>query len=110
MEVMITLSHRHQSGEHMISRRPAVIKWLLANPMCKTVHTKRSLLYETSPHNPRIHKPTPPVSPAQARNQHREPPRREQQELAIMLVLEDDNRIAIQIRDISTPFDLGVIV
>lgn len=110
VEVVIPLSHCHECGEHMVPGCSAVIKWLLADPMRKTVHTERGLLDEARPHDAGIYKATPPVSPAQARNQHRESPCREQQELAVVLVLEDNNGVAVKIGDISAALDLGVVV
>lgn len=110
MEVMVSLSHRHKRGENMIPRRPAIIKRLLPNPMRERIHTKRRLLDKACADYSSIHKPTPPIAPTQPSNKHGKHPRREQQTLAVILMLPHHDRIAVKITHIRSPLHLWVRV
>jgi hypothetical protein len=110
VKVVVSFAHSHQSGQHVIPWRSPVVEWLLADPVRETVHTKGSLLYEARPDDARIHKATPPVSPAQTCYHRREDPGSKEKHFSIVPVLKHNDRVAVQIGDVRTTFDFRVVV
>jgi hypothetical protein len=110
MEIVIPFTHRHQRRKHVISRRPPVVKRLLADPMRERIHTECSLLDETRSYDTSINQAAPPIAPSNTSKEHWEYPRRKYQALAVVLVLSHDDGITVEIADVRASFDFGVVV
>jgi hypothetical protein len=74
VKVMVSFAKGNESGNKMVSRRPSVIKRLLAQPMRKRVDAERGLLNKARTHYPSVHESSPPIAPAQTGDTHGEEP------------------------------------
>lgn len=97
VEVVVALTKRHQRGEDMVTRRVAVIKWLVAQPMGKRVDTEGGLLNEEDAEDASVDEATEEVVEGEATKDGGKDQAHEDDDFEIMTVLPDDNRIFVQV-------------
>lgn len=68
MEVVVTFTESDKSSDDVVTRRVAVVKWLVTKPVSQRVDAKGCLLDEEDSKNSSIDESTPPISPAEAGN------------------------------------------
>jgi hypothetical protein len=107
---MIPFTHSNQRSQDMVARRPSVVKRLFADPVGQRVHAERSLLDEARAYNARIHQSAPPIAPSQASNKHRKHPSREEETFAVILMLPNNNSVAIKIAHVRPPLNLRIAI
>jgi hypothetical protein len=110
VEVVVSFAHGDQRSKHMVARRSPVIERLFSDPMCQTVHTEGCLLHEACADNACVHQAAPPVAPTQACDERGEQPCGEEEALAVVLVLPDDDPVGVEIGHVGAAFDLGIVV
>lgn len=110
VEVVISLAQSDECSDDMVAGAVAVVEGLLAEPVSQRVDTESSLLDDEDAENGGIDEATPPVAPAEAGHQSREDQSHEKNDLDEVGVLEDDNRILVEIGDIGTAGTLGVLL
>lgn len=110
MKVVISLSQRCQRRNPVVARTIFVIKWLLTNPMGQAVDAKSCLLDEKDAANACIHKTTNPIVPEQAGDERGKHDAHEERALDVMAVLEDDNGVFVEVRNVGAANAFGVLV
>lgn len=63
VEIVIALTERDESGDDVVTRGVAVIKWLISEPMSKGIDTESSLLHEKYAQDSSVDEATEPVTP-----------------------------------------------
>ena len=94
----------------MVTRRVAVIEWLVAEPVGQRVDAESGLLNEEDAENPGVDEATEPITPKETRNERREDETHEKNDLEVVLVLPDDNWIFIEVGDVGTADSLWVLL
>ena len=110
VEVVVTLSECDESCDNVITRRVAVIEWLITEPMCQRVDTEGSLLNDENSENSRVDESSPPISPSEAGNQRRENHAHEDNALDVVSVLPDNDGIIVEVGDVGTADSLWVLL
>lgn len=110
VEVVVTFTHRDQSSEDVVTRRVAVIEGLISQIMGQGVHAEGRLLNEEDSKDTSIDETTPPVSPAKSTDQSWENQTHEDDDLEVVLVLPDDDRVFVEISDVGAANSLGVLL
>lgn len=110
VEVVVALAEGDQGGDDVVTRRVAVVEWLVAEPVSKRVDTKGSLLNEEDAQNTGIDESTDEVTPAETSNQRREDETCKDDDLEVVLVLPDDNGVVVEIGDVGTSNALRVLL
>lgn len=64
VEIVVTFSEGYESREDVVTRRVAVVEWLVAKPVCKRVDAESGLLDEEDSENTAVDEPAEPVTPA----------------------------------------------
>ena len=64
VEVVVSFAKCDESGDDVISRRVAVVEWLVTEPMCEGVDTECGLLDEEDAENACVDEAAEPVTPA----------------------------------------------
>lgn len=78
--------------------------------MGKRVDTEGGLLDEQKSENASIHQTTLPITPTQASDDHWEYHTEEQNDLSVVSVLPDNDRVFVQVRDLRSAFVLRVLI
>jgi len=72
VEVVVTLAKSHESSDHVITGRVAVVEGLVAEPMGKRVDAEGGLLHEEDAEDTSVDEPALPVIPEQTGDSRRE--------------------------------------
>lgn len=110
VEVVVTLAKGDQCSDDMITRAVAVVEGLLTEPVGKRVDAEGGLLDDENTEDSSVDETTPPVTPAETGDQSRESQGHEENNLNEVGVLEDDDRVLVEIGDIGTAGTLGVLL
>lgn len=110
VKVVVALTEGDESGDDMITRRVAVIERLITEPVSKRVDAEGSLLDEEDAEDTSVDESTLPVIPEETSNSRREDQTHEDDNLDVVLVLPDDDRVLVQIGDIGAANALGVLL
>lgn len=110
MEVVIALTKCDQRSDDMIPRRVAVIEWLVSEPVSQGIDAESGLLDEEDAEDARVDEATQPISPTQPCNDRGKDETHEDDDLQVILVLPDNDRIFIQVGDIGTSNPLWVLL
>ena len=102
MEVVVTLAESDKSSNNVVTRRVAVVKWLVTEPMCQRVDTERGLLNEEDPQNSSVDESTHPVTPSKAGNKAWEDHTHEDNGLDVVAMLPDNDGVIVQVGDVGT--------
>lgn len=78
--------------------------------MGERVHTEGGLLHEEDTQNTGVHEATVPVTPAESGNQHGHDETHEEDDLEVVAVLPDNNRVFVEITDVGAANTLGVLL
>lgn len=97
VEVMISLAKSHQCGKDMVTRRVAVIKGLVTQPMGKGVDTEGGLLNEEDAEDASVYEATEEVVEGKATKDGGKDQAHEDDDLEVMTVLPDDDGIFVQV-------------
>ena len=110
VEVVVTLAESDESGDNMVTRRVAVVEWLVTKPMGQRVDAEGGLLDEEDSENSSVDESTLPVSPSKTSDKAREDHAHEYESLDIVAMLPNNNWIIIQIRNVRSPNALWVLL
>lgn len=110
VEIVVSFAESDKSSDDVISRRVAVIKWLVAEPMGQGVHAEGSLLDEEYTEDTSVDKSTDPVTPSETSNKRWEDQPHEDNNPEIMLVLPNNNRILVQVGDVCSTDSFRVLL
>lgn len=110
VEVVVTLSKGDQSGDHVITRRIAVVEWLVTEPMGQRVDAEGGLLDEEDSQNTSVDESSHPITPAKTGNEAREDHTHEDDDLDVIAMLPDNDRIIVQVGDVRTANALWVLL
>ena len=107
---MVAFSQSDESSDNVITRRIAVIEWLVAEPVGQRVDAEGCLLNEEDSKDSCVDEPTHPITPSKTSDQAREDHSHEYNGFDIVAVLPNDNRVIVQIGDIGTTNALWVLL
>jgi hypothetical protein len=107
---MVTLSESDESGNNVITRRVAIVEWLVTEPVSKGVDAEGGLLNEEDSKDSSVDESSHPVTPSKTSNKAREDHSHEDDGLDVVSVLPDDDGVIVQIRDIGTTNTLWVLL
>ena len=110
MEVVVTFTERDKSSYDVVARRITVIEWLFTEPVSERVDAESGLLNEEDAEDATVDKSTPPITPSEASDKHREDQTHEEHDLEVVLVLPDNDRVFIEIRDIGPANSFRVLL
>ena len=94
----------------MVSRRVAVVKWLVTEPVSQAVDAEGGLLDEEDSEDASIDKATHPVTPAESGDEHGKSETHEENDLQVVSMLPDNNWILVEIADIGAANTLWVLL
>lgn len=107
---MVTLSESDKSSDNVVTRRVAVIEWLVTEPVGQRVDTEGGLLDEEDSEDTSVDESSHPVTPSETGNEAREDHAHEDDGLDIVAVLPDDNRVIVQVGDVGAANSLWVLL
>lgn len=110
MEVVIALAESDQGSDDVITRRIAVIEWLVPEPVSQRVDAKGGLLDEEYAEDTSVDEATNPVTPCETSDDSGQDETHEDDDLEVVLVLPDDHRIFVEVRDVRTSYSLWVLL
>ena len=110
VEVVVAFAEGGKGSDHVITGGVAVIKGLLAQPVGKGVDTEGGLLDEEDAQDASVDEATPPVTPSETGNQHGDTQAHGEHDLDVVAVLPDDDRVFVEVGDISAANALGVLL
>lgn len=110
MEVVVAFAKRDQCSDHMVTRRIAVVKGLISQPMGERVDAKGSLLDEEDPKDATVNEATQPIAPSKAADKGGEDKAHEEDDLEVVTVLPNHNGILIKIGNVGTADALGILL
>lgn len=110
VEVVVTLAEGDESSDDVIPGAVAVVEGLVSEPVGKRVDAEGSLLDEEDAENAGVDVSAPPVSPSKTSDQSGEDQAHEENNFEVVLVLPDDDRVLVQIRDVGAANTLGVLL
>ena len=97
VEIVVALTKCHQCGEDMVTRRVAVIKRLVTEPMSKGVDTEGGLLNEEDAEDASVDEATEEVVEGKATKDGGKDQAHEDDDFEVMTVLPDDYGIFVQV-------------
>lgn len=110
VEVVVSLTKSHESGDDVVSGRVAVVEGLVAEPVGQGVDAEGGLLDEADSENAGVDVSADPVTPAEAADESGHDEGHDDGTLDEVLVLPYDNGVVVQVRDIGTANSLGVLL
>lgn len=110
VEVVVALTKSDKSSDDVITRRVAVVKGLVAEPVSQRVDAEGGLLDEEDAEDTSVDESTEPVAPAETSDERREDKAHEEDDLEVVAVLPDDDLVLIQVGDVGTANTLGVLL
>lgn len=108
VEVVVALSKGDQGGKSVVSGSSSVVEGLLSNPVGKGVDTESHLLHKGVSHDTGVDKTSLPVAPAKATDEGGQNNGHEDENVNVVLVLESDNPVVVEVRNVSSALVLGV--
>lgn len=94
----------------MVTGGVPVVEWLIAQPMSKGVDAKCSLLHKEDAQDAGVDKSSKIISPSKTCNEAWEYHTHKSKHFKVMSMLPDDNRVFIEIRNISPPNSFWVLL
>ena len=107
---MVTLTEGDKGSDDVITRRVAVVEWLVAEPVSQGVDAEGGLLNEENSEDTSIDKSAHPVSPSKTSDQAREYHSHEDHGLDVVAMLPDNDWVIVQVGDIGTANSLWVLL
>jgi len=97
VEVVVTLSESDESSNDVVTRRVAVVEWLVTKPMGQGIDAEGGLLNEEDSENSSVDESTLPISPSNTSDEAREDHAHEDDGLDVVSVLPNNDRVIVQI-------------
>ncbi len=97
MEVVVALTESDESGDHMVTRRVAVVEWLITEPVSQRVDAKGGLLHEEDAEDAAIDEAAEVVTPTHSTDDAGEDETHKKDHFQVVLVLPNDDRILVEI-------------
>lgn len=110
MEVVIAFSESNESSHDVITRRIAIVKGLVTQPMGKRVDTECGLLDEEDAEDASVDETAEIIAPSETTDNGWENQAHEENDLEVVLVLPNDDWVFIEIRDICASNSLRVLL
>lgn len=110
MKIVVAFTQSHQRRDDVIARRVSIVKGLIAEPVGKRIDAKGRLLDEKNPKNSSIDEATPPITPEGTARHRGENETHEDDDLEVMAMLPDHDRVFVQIGDVCATNSLGVLL
>lgn len=110
VEVVVTLAESDKSSDDVVPRAIAVVEGLVTEPVGKRVDAESGLLDKEDAEDTSVDEATNPVTPAKPSDDGREDQTHEENNLEVVLVLPDNDRILVQVGDVSAADALGVLL
>lgn len=110
VEIVVSLAESNESGDDVIPWAVAVIEGLVTEPVGKRVDAEGSLLDEEDAEDAGIDVATDPVSPPNTGHKSWEDQAHEEDDLEIVAMLPDNDRIFVQIGDVRTANSFWVLL
>jgi hypothetical protein len=110
VEIVVTFAEGNEGRDDVITRRVTVVEGLVTEPVGEGVHAESGLLDEENTQDTGVHEAAVPVTPAETGNQHGHDETHEEDDLEVVAVLPDDNRVFVEITDIGAANSLGVLL
>jgi hypothetical protein len=110
VEVVVTLAESDKRGDDVVPGAVAVVEGLVAEPVSERVDAEGSLLDKEDAEDTGVDETTLPVAPAEASHGGREEQAHEEEALDVVLVLPDNDRVLVEVGDVSAADALGVLL
>ena len=110
MEVVVALAECDKCSDDVVTRRVAVIEWLVTEPVSQGIDAESGLLDEEDSENASVDETAPPVTPAETGDKRGEDQAHKEDNLEIVLVLPDDDWIFIEVGDVCSANSLRVLL
>jgi hypothetical protein len=110
VEVVVSFAEGNESSNDVVTRRVAVIEWLVTEPVGQRVDTESSLLDEEDTQDTSVDETAPPVTPTETSDHHGEDETHERDDFDVVAVLEFDESILVQVGDVSAANAFGVLL
>lgn len=110
VEVVVSFAEGDEGGDDVVPGRVAVVEGLVAQPVSKRVDAEGGLLDEKDAEDAAVDEATEPIVPAETADEHGEDETHGENDLEVILVLPDDHRVFVQVRNISTADPLRVLL
>jgi len=110
VEVVVALSEGDERRDDVVAGRVAVVEGLVTEPVSERVDAEGGLLDEEDTQDAGIDEAAEPVAPSEAGNDSGEDDTHEDDDPEVVLVLPDDDGIAVQVRDVGASDLLGVLL
>jgi len=107
---VIAFSQSDKGRDKMITRRVAVIKRLVSEPMCERVDAEGSLLHEEDAENASVDVSSHPITPTDTGNEGGKHETHKDDNLEIVLVLPNNDWVLVKIADIGTANTLRILL
>lgn len=108
--LVIALTKGDEGSDNVVSRRVAVIKGLVTEPMGQAIDAEGGLLNEEDTKDSGIDEATNPVIPQKSTGDGGNNKGHGDDALEVVLMLPDNNRILVQVGDIGTSDPPGVLL
>jgi hypothetical protein len=110
VEVVVTLAEGDKRSDDVIPGAVAVVEGLVTEPVGKRVDAEGSLLDEEDAENTSVDESTLPVVPEESSDGRWENQAHEDDDLDVVLVLPDNDRVLVQVSDVGAADALGVLL
>jgi hypothetical protein len=110
VEVVVSLTKSDESGDDVVARRVTIVEGLVAEPVSKRVDAEGGLLNEEDAENTSVDESTNPVTPAETCNERGKEQTHDENNSEVVLVLEANDWVFVEIRDVSTTDTLRVLL
>lgn len=110
VKVVVTFTEGGKRSQGVVTRGAAVVKGLLANPVSKRVDAESRLVDNNETDDTRVDKAAHVVAPAETSHERGEEEAKDAQKVEVVLVLETDNGVLVQIRNVGSSLELGVLL
>lgn len=107
---MVAFTEGDQGSDDVVTRRVAVVKGLVAEPVSEGVDAEGGLLDEADTKDTTVDETAEEVAPEETTEQSREDESHEDDRLDVVAVLPDDDGVLVQVSDVGTALVLGVLL
>jgi len=107
---MVTLTKSDKSSNNVVTRRVAVVEWLVTEPVGQRVDAEGGLLDEEDSENASVDEAPHPVSPSKTSHKAREDHAHEDNGLNVIAMLPNNDGVIVQVRNIGTTDTLWVLL
>jgi len=108
--VVVSFAESDECGEDVVSWGMSVIERLIAEPVGKRVDAECSVVDKDESADSGVVKSTSPVTPTNASNESGDQEAHDEDDESVVLVLQADEDIRVEIRDIGTSDTFGVLL